>query len=57
LLRLIFLNFTEVHKLILSFLVKAFFVIPNVVIGDFLVLISSEGNTSDTVKLEFFNIS
>lgn len=56
LLRLVLFDLTQVLKLVFLLLMQTLFVIPDVIVCDFFVLVGSKGDTSNSVELEFFDV-
>jgi hypothetical protein len=57
LLRLVLFDLTQVLKLVFLLLMQPLFVIPDVIVCDFFVLVGSKCDTSNSIELEFFNVS
>jgi hypothetical protein len=57
LLGLVLFDLTQVLKLVLLLLIQALFVIPDVIVCDFFVLVGGKGDTPNSIELEFFDVS
>ena len=57
LLRLVLFDLTQVLKLVFLLLMQPLFVIPDVIVCNFFVLIGSKGDTTNSIELKFLDVS